>query len=97
MNKAIFISIGCYILLTAGLPFYLYGNFFNCKLNYKDFKYGEKVKIKEGFYQNKTGIITSQTVIYNSKNCNFPGFIIRLDFYNEDVKIKQDALEKINE
>lgn len=97
MKKAIFILISCYILLMVGGPFYLYGNFLNCKLNYKDFKYGEKVKIKEGFYQNKTGIITSQTVIYNRKDCNDPGFIIKLDFYNEDVKIKQDALEKVNE
>lgn len=92
MNKALFIIIslllgGCSLRQCPNIPWK------------NELTFRTKVKITNGFYFGKTGVIVEQQRVYRGELlCNVPAFVISINSHLVDeVIVEQSDLEKINE
>lgn len=84
MNKILVILIFFSVSCTLFCP----------KTEWSPYKYGDKVRITSGFFQDQTGTIVSQSWIYNPNACNDKSFVIKLTDETK-VNIEQNILEKL--
>jgi hypothetical protein len=79
-------------LLSLILLFSLTGCFTSdcAKDVYRDYKYGDQVKVVAGFYKGQTGVIIARSWMY-VRNCSTKAFIVRLND-SKEAEISQYAL-----
>ena len=85
-----------YLLIVAALFLTGCNKSENCpSTEFRNFIYNESVKVVSGFYKGQTGKIVSGVWVYE-RECGIPGFVVRLDFNNSEVKINQYNIETNN-